>query len=130
MPQQRPQDLLILLHDHSDKYGLHRTVTPSPSRASKAIMNTVQPKNTNRCAHKFIWTPSCHLQSTSTEALKVAADISNQMKGLHLQGYISPFFSALTSSQDLSFKTIRCSLDSNRKVLNKIGSCILLPGPQ
>lgn len=36
--------------------------------------------------HKFIWTPSCHVQSISTEALKAAADISKQMKGLYLQG--------------------------------------------
>lgn len=39
------------------------------------------------------------------------------------------YVSSLTSSQDLSFKNSRCSLDSNRKVLNKIRSCILLPGP-
>lgn len=45
--------------------------------------------------------------------------------------YISKvYISSLTSSQDFSFKTLRCTLDSNRKVLNKIGSCISLPGPQ
>lgn len=68
---------------------------------------------------KFTWTGSRLLQSAFTEALKVAANVSNQKKSLVSKVYIS----SLTSAQDLSLKVPKLDLGSNREVTNKKESC-------
>lgn len=93
----------------------------------KTFMNTVQPKTSKRCAR---------INAFGHQVLICSQPLQKFWRLLLIlqirwRAYISKvYISSLTYSQDFSFKTLRCTLDSNRKVLNKIGSCISLPGPQ